>query len=103
MVGEFDDEGVSEGPKLGGIENEGASLVDGDPDGANLVVGWFVSVGEPLRAKLGRGDGCEEGRFVTLGLSLGIEVGQMETEGFVDGDLLGVLVEDGSKEGLPLG
>ena len=45
------------------------------PDNEGLIEGWL----------LGWDDGCIEGRPDKLGLSLGCDVGQSETEGFTDG------------------
>ena len=44
-------------------------------DNEGFVEGWL----------LGSNDGCDEGRPDKLGLSLGCDVGQSETEGFIDG------------------
>ena len=45
------------------------------PDNEGLIEGWLLDWD----------DGCNEGRPDKLGLSLGCDVGQSETEGFTDG------------------
>ena len=50
-----------------------------------LTEGWM----------LGLDDGCVEGSPEELGLPLGCDVGQSETEGFTDCSLLGMLDNEG--------
>ena len=76
-VGQFETEGAIEGWLLG------PPLIDGDSD--CIDDGISVTDGLWLVLELGPDDGMYDGRFDTLGLSLGCDVGQSEAEGFSEG------------------
>mmetsp|Transcript_11842 Transcript_11842/g.25957 ORF Transcript_11842/g.25957 Transcript_11842/m.25957 type:complete len:90 (+) Transcript_11842:125-394(+) len=76
-VGQSETEGFPEGWLLGGV------LIDGDSDG--IDVGKSVTDRSLLGFELGCDDGIDDGSPDKLGISLGCDVGQFETEGCSEG------------------